>query len=87
MQLFKKPVHYLTLTKIKCIWGNYIYIEVIQLTSTSEIYKTNTYHNDCYLRLLYLFSNFIWITLLFWNKRLPLLNAMLKQRHPLKLWN
>ena len=43
MQLFKKPVHYLILTKIKCIWGNYIYIEAIQLTSTSEIYKANIY--------------------------------------------
>ena len=29
----------------------YIYIEVIQIASTSEIYKTSIYHNDCYLRL------------------------------------
>ena len=42
---------YLTVTKIKCIWGKYIYIEAIQITSSSGIYKTNIYHNDCYLRL------------------------------------
>ena len=28
----------------------YIYIEAIQITSSSEISNTNTYHNDCYLR-------------------------------------
>ena len=28
-----------------------MYIEQIQITSSSEIYKTNIYHNHCYLRL------------------------------------
>ena len=28
-----------------------IYIEAIQITSSSGIYKTNIYHNDYYLRL------------------------------------
>ena len=27
------------------------HIEVIQITSSSGIYKTNIYHNDCYLQL------------------------------------
>ena len=48
---YLKPVHYLAVTKRKCIWGKYIYIEAIQITSSSGIYKTNIYHNDCYLGL------------------------------------
>ena len=47
----EKPVHYSTVTKIKCIWVKYIYIEAIQITSSSGIYKTNIYQNDCYLQL------------------------------------
>ena len=31
--------------------GQCIYIEAIQITSSSEIYKTIIYHNDCYLQL------------------------------------
>ena len=48
---YEKPLHYVTVTKIKCIWDKYIYIEAIQITSSSGIYKTNIDHNDCYLRL------------------------------------
>ena len=48
---YLKPVHYLTATKINCIWGKCIYAEAIQITSSSGIYKTNIYHNDSYLRL------------------------------------
>ena len=48
---YSKPVHYLMVTKIKCVWGKYIYIEAIQITSSSGMYKTNIYDNDCYLRL------------------------------------
>ena len=48
---YQKPVHYLTVIRIKCIWSKYISIEAIQITSGSGIYKTNTYHDDCYLRL------------------------------------
>ena len=43
---YLKPVHYLAVTKRKCIWGKYIYIEAIQITSSSGIYKTSIYHND-----------------------------------------
>ena len=48
---YQKFVHYLTVTKIKSIWGKYIYIEAIQITSSSGIYKTNIYHDNCYLQL------------------------------------
>ena len=48
---YQKPVHYLTVTKIKCIWDKYKHIEAIQTTSSSRIYKANIYHNDCYLQL------------------------------------
>ena len=48
---YLKPVHYLAVTKRKCIWGKYIYIEAIQITGSSGIYKTIIYHNDCYLQL------------------------------------
>ena len=48
---YQKPVHYLTVTKIKCIWDKYKHIEAIQITSSSKIYKANIYHNDCYLQL------------------------------------
>ena len=37
---YRNPVHYLTVTKINCIWGKYIYIEAIQITSSTGIYKT-----------------------------------------------
>ena len=50
-RFYQKPVHYLTVTKTKCIWEKYIYIEAIQITSSSGIYKTNIYHNNCYLGL------------------------------------
>ena len=33
------------------MWIKYIYIESIQITSSSETYQTNIYHNDCYLQL------------------------------------
>ena len=36
---------------MKCIWVKYIYIEEIQITSSSGIYKANIYHNDYHLRL------------------------------------
>ena len=39
------------MTKIKYIWGKYTYIEAIQITNNSGIYKTSTYNNDCYLQL------------------------------------
>ena len=48
---YQKPDNYLTVTKIKWIWGKYIYVEAIQITSSSGIYKTNIYDNDCYLQL------------------------------------
>ena len=59
--LYYEPVHYLTVTKIKCIWGKYIYNEAIQITS-SGICQINIYHNDCYLRLFVIKFH---ITLLF----------------------
>ena len=49
---YEKPVHYLTLTKIKCIWAKYIYTEEILITKSSGIYEINIYHKDCYLRVL-----------------------------------
>ena len=52
---FRNLVHYLTVTKTKCIWSKYTYIEAIQITSSSGIYRTNIYHNDCQLRL-YIFK-------------------------------
>ena len=73
---YQKPVHYLTVTKIKCIWGKYIYIEAIQITSSSGIYKTNIYHKDCYLQL-FVFKFHMSNTSFFKNKRLPLLSATL----------
>ena len=33
-RFYEKPVHFLTLTKVKCIWGKYIYIQEIQITSS-----------------------------------------------------
>ena len=51
---YQKPVHYLTVTQIKCIWDKYIHIEAIQTTSSSRIYKANIYHIVIYS---YLFSN------------------------------
>ena len=33
----------------------YIYTETIQITTSSGIYQTNIYHNDCYL-LLFVFK-------------------------------
>ena len=52
--IYQKPVHYLTVTQIKCIWDKYIHIEAIQTTSSSRIYKANIYHIVIYS---YLFSN------------------------------
>ena len=34
---------------LKIVLGKYIYIEIIQIASISEIYKTSIYYNDCYL--------------------------------------
>ena len=49
---YEKAFHYLT-TKIKYIWGKYIYIQEIQITSSSGLYELNyMYHNECYLRVL-----------------------------------
>ena len=75
-RFFQKPVHYLTVTKKKCIWGKYIYNEAIQITSSSGIYKTNIYHKDCYLQL-FVFKFHMSNTSFFKNKRLPLLSATL----------
>ena len=85
------PVHYLTVTNIKRIWGKYIYIEAIQINSSSGIYKTNISYwflfTVIWKEKVTNFSNFIWITLLFfWNKRLsrfssrvyPLITSALK---------
>ena len=40
-KFIQKPVHYLTVTKIKCMWDKYIYIEAIHITSSSGMYRTN----------------------------------------------
>ena len=34
---YQKPVHYLTVTKIKYIWDKYIYIEAIQITTVDSL--------------------------------------------------
>ena len=49
MQLLLETSPLFQVTKIKCIWGKYIYIEAIQITSSSGMSYTNIYHNDCYL--------------------------------------
>ena len=48
---YQKALHYLTLTKLNCIWDKYICIEAIQIISSSGIHKTDIYHNGCYLQL------------------------------------
>ena len=62
---------------MKCIRGKYTYIEAIQIASRSGIYKTNIYHNDCYLGLFCFQISYDQL-LFFWNKRLALISANLQ---------